>query len=103
MALETLGTFTGHGGAGMQGTGTGTVAKAVRELQGQQFTVTTGAGADTDITVTGIATTDTVAAIINLTDGANVSGTITITAADTIQISTSTAAKTLLVIWYDKP
>lgn len=80
------------------------------ELQGLKFAVVTGANANTDITVTGIATEDTLVAVVGIDgDNATLASTVvdrkaatSITAANTIQCTASTAAERLLVVWYDK-
>lgn len=80
------------------------------ELQGLKFAVVTGANANTDITVTGIATEDTIVAAIGIDgDNATLANTVTdrkaatsITAANTIQCTASTAAERLIIVWFDK-
>lgn len=89
----------------------GQLESVIRELQQLKIRVAAGAAAATDITVAGIATIDTlvqvlrldrdaVAANINLTaHGSEAS----ITAADTIQLSTTdTTGDTLIVVYFDK-
>jgi len=65
------------------------------------MTVCTGAGANTDITLTGITAADTVKAVVNLTDLAQVALAGLVISADKFKITASTASKTLLVLWYD--
>jgi len=94
----------GNGGAGMQGSGKGTAAKMIRELQGQQFDMASGAAAASPITVTGIDVGDTVAAVINQTDNVNQDvNDITISADAITFAGQDTSGDSLLVIWYQKP
>lgn len=65
------------------------------------LTVCTGAGANTNITLTGITAADTVKAVINLSDLAQVSLAGLVISADAFKITASTASKTLLVLWFD--
>ena len=62
-------------------------------------TVTSGAGATTNVTVTGIATTDRIVGVFNVTDA--VMNTFAITSANNIQSATDTTGDTLLVTWED--
>ncbi len=101
MNLETNNSL-GHGGNGFQGTGTGSAAKMIKELQGLTIEAVAGAGADTDIAVTGIDTTDTLVAVINVTDGDNPAG-ISVTSTGNIQSTETTAGDTLTVYWFQKP
>ena len=87
------------------------IAKVLAELQNINFFVADGAAAEADITVTGIGLTDTVLAVMNLPVDGNVDdltvmdvAEVSITAADTIQLSTTaTTGDKLLVIYLAKP
>lgn len=76
---------------------------AIRQLQNSWNFVVAGAGADTDITVTGAKLGDAVK-VVSFSGGTPSvpSGTASVTAADTIQITSSTAGGTLLVTVYPK-
>lgn len=88
-----------------------TIEEVLGELQRLKVAITAGAAADADITVTGIRATDTIRSVIAI-DGDNatpadsvidVTSEVSITANDTIRLSTtSTAAYRLMVTWYDK-
>lgn len=84
---------------------------AIYELQRLKFTVVAGAGAATNIAVAGIATEDTLVAVIRLDRDAtaaniNMSNLIaeaSITSAGNIQNSTTvTTGDALMVVWFDK-
>jgi hypothetical protein len=66
-----------------------------------------GAAAATNIAISGIATTDLLVQVIELTSGAVSAlrgGEASITSAGNIQLSTTnTTGKTLLVLWFDRP
>lgn len=79
----------GDGGAGMQGDGPGTVAAAIKELQGLNVTLLAGALADTKIDVAAIRSEDTILTCLN-----NAAGTIT-DVTDTMSINTLFATGTL--------
>lgn len=65
--------------------------------------VVTGAGANTNIAVTGIATEDTVVAAILFTAGVpSECAAVTIASAGNIKTSTDTSTKPVLVVWLDK-
>jgi len=81
----------------------------LKELQGLKVSVVAGTTANTDITVSGISTSDTILAVLELvgagvdvTDIQDETGNASITAANTIQISTDTSGSKLIVLWYDK-
>ena|ERR1044072_8472824 len=88
----------------------GSLYNILKELQGLKINVVAGAGANTNIAVTGIVTTDTLLAVLQFEpdDGTsstmitNRTGTTSITSAGNIQCTVSTASKQLLVVWYDK-
>lgn len=75
---------------------------ARNEWEMLKFNVVTGANANTDITLTGITTTDKIVKIINLTDLADVDPAGLVIAADKFKITASTASKKILVIWADR-
>lgn len=89
------------------------VAAAVSELQRLKCTVVAGANANTDITVTGITTSDTLLAVHRHVDPAasttaavvDHTSVASITAAGKIQCTNATntnAGDRLVVWWYDK-
>lgn len=95
------------GGSGLHGDAVVSLAKALGELQRLKVTVVTGNQlADVNLTLTGIATTDTIVATLeqDSTSGVlvNHAGTVTVTAASTIQSSAVTTGKNLVVVWFDK-
>lgn len=91
MSLEVL-TNLGFGGSG----GQDKVPKVLAELQGETFTLVDGAGAATAIPITGIEPEDTVAAVLNLTDLAQIAiGTVSIVdrkATGTLTLATTVAS-----------
>lgn len=62
----------------------------------------TGANASTDIALTGIVANDAVINIINLTDLAEVSLAGLVVKAGAVNITASTSAKKLLIVWRDR-
>ena len=91
----------GNGGNGMQGSGTGSAAKMIKELQGLQTSIVTGAGVSTNVAVTGILLADTIIGVANITDTTN--HVFTVTSNGNIQSTDDTTAKQLLVTWMKKP
>ena len=92
----------GQGGIGMHGTGEGTAAQAIKELQSLRIAVVTGAAANTKLAVADIRQRDTVLSALNNNAGAitDVTGTITIDdlrAKGTITVGTAVAADTVTV------
>lgn len=87
-----------------------TLKAILTEIQGLKITVVAGAGATTNIAVTGIATVDTLLSVLQLvgagsdvTDIADRTGEASITSAGNIQLSsTDTSGSKLIVVWYDK-
>ena len=75
---------------------------ALRQLQDMSMFVAAGTTADTDITVTGVKVGDDIKAIAFDTGVPETVGTVTITAAATVQISTDTSGKTILFFIYPK-
>lgn len=84
----------------------GDLVDILTELQGLSFAVGTGAGADTNIAVTGITTSDTLAFVLEVTaDTAALTdrtATSSITSAGNIQCTASTAGNQLIIVWYNK-
>lgn len=82
--------------------GSGADGKAVGAQRPEiKSAVADGAAANTDITVTGIGVDDELVGVVSLdgTSSTDLLGTATIQAADTIQITSSTASGKLLVVW----
>lgn len=76
--------------------------KAIKELQSVNQFVADGAIAVTDITVTGIGSTDTIETVTMFAAGvpSDVTAEASITAADTIQLSTTNSTSNKLVVRY---
>lgn len=81
----------------------------LRELQGLSWAVVNGAGANTNIAVSGITTSDTLAFVAeftiatgNLTGINDRTSTSSITSAGNIQCTQSTSGSRLIVVWYNK-
>jgi len=110
MALETIKATFGRGLKDVFGTGSGKLRNILKELQGLKITRVAGAAADTNIAVTGIATTDTLLSVLVIDTAAAAGSGITdltsetaITSAGNIQHdTTSSSGKDVLVFWYDK-
>lgn len=104
MTLE-ANTLLGHGGAGFQGDGAGSAAKMIKELQGLQVVVLTGAAASTNIAVAGIKMTDTILSCIEYEAGVPVDRTsvTTITSAGNIQSTDASTGNKLVLMYYVKP
>lgn len=115
MALQAIPSNFGQAGSKLTDSGTGGLKSiltemkaAIEALQGEvsavsdlKFSTVTGANADTNIAVTGLAVGDNIKHIVNLTDLADVAlAGMTITAGN-FKITASTATKKLLVIWQD--
>lgn len=90
--------FLGWGGSGLNTD----LLPAMTELQGMRVAAVTGAGADTNMTLTGIKAGDYVLSIVNMTDGTNVSMAGLVITADNIKITADTTSKHLLVQWAPK-
>lgn len=108
MSLHTIPDAFGSGGSGLCD---GTLKSILTELQGLSFALVNGAAADTDITLTGIATEDTIAFILGLDPDnetaaeqvLDFTADFAITAADTIKAATqATTGYDLVVVWYNK-
>ena len=72
-----------------------------------KFAIVSGTTADTDITLTGIATEDVIVSVISLEDNTTAdpvdrTSVTSITAANVIQTSTATASEFLCVTWIDR-
>ena len=95
----------GDGGTGMHGRGDGSAAKMIEELQSLTVEVLAGAGADTDIAVAGIKTTDTILSCIEYVAGVPTdrTGATSITSAGNIQVSVATTGNQLVLMYYVKP
>ena len=91
--------------------GSPTLLDLIKEMRALKVSVVTGAAAVTNIAVTGIATEDTILAVVGV-DGDNatlaltvidVTGEASITSAGNIQCATTnTSTNRLIVFWYDK-
>ena len=96
MTKEVIPADLGDGGAHLNDSLKGILT----ELQGLTVDVVDGAGVSTNVAVTGIATEDTLVKVVNVTDWATV--TFTITSAGNIRSTTDTTGKKLLVFWLNK-
>jgi len=103
MALE-QNALLGHGGTGFQGTGAGSAAAMIRELQGLTVVVLTGAAANTNIAVAGIETEDTIVSAIEFEAGVPVdrTGVTSITSAGNIQINDVTTGNKVVLTYFRK-
>lgn len=103
MALE-QNSMLGHGGTGFQGTGAGSAAAMIKELQGLTVKVLTGAASATNIAVSGIATTDTILSCIEYESGVPVDRTsvTTISSAGNIQIVNDTTGNKVVLMYFHK-
>jgi hypothetical protein len=78
---------------------------AIAELQSKKIEILDGAGADTDIAITGIAVGDTIGSAIEYVAGVPTTdrtATTAVTSAGNIQCSAATTGNVLLVEWYNK-
>lgn len=77
---------------------------ALRELQGKRTSVAAGAAVDTDITVTGIKPGDSIGSVLMFDTGVPSAidlAEVSITAVNTIQLSTTVSTGNQLVVeWY---
>jgi hypothetical protein len=71
---------------------------AIRQLQNAFTFVAAGTTADTDITVTGVGVNDDVELMLVVDTGVpeTAAGTVTVTAANTVQVSVDTSGKSLV-------
>ena len=109
MALETIAPNFGKGHARLAGQLAGSTHNILQELQGLRISVATGAAANTNIAVAGIATDDTLLSVVQFTRGAvtaitmsDVTSTASITSAGNIQLSAASTGHKLIVVWFDK-
>lgn len=95
----------GNGGTGMQGSDPKSAAYMIKELQGLTTVVVAGAGANTNIAIAGIKTTDTIQSCLEFAAGvpANRTSVTSITSAGNIQLTASTTGSTLVVTYFKKP
>lgn len=95
----------GHGGTGFQGTGSGSAARMIKELQGLRQVVLAGAAANADIAVAGIKTTDTILSAIEFEAGVPVDRTsvTAIASAGNVQINNATTGNAVILTYYVKP
>ena len=82
----------GKGGAGMQGQGAGSAARAIKELQGLQVSLVTGGAANSKLALAAITPRDTVIAAHNNNAGVLTDVTATTTISDNRASGTVTAA-----------
>lgn len=82
----------GKGGAGMQGQGAGSVARAIKELQGLQVSLVTGGAANSKLALAAITPRDTLIAAHNNNAGVLTDVTATTTISDNRASGTVTAA-----------
>lgn len=104
MTLETKDNL-GHGGTGFQGTGPGSAAAMIKELQGLTTNIGDGTTAATNIAVAGIALEDTLQSVIMFAGGvpSDVTSEASITSAGNIQLSTTdSTGNKLLITWFNK-
>lgn len=103
MALEQNPSL-GSGGTGFQGNGRGSAAAMIKELQGLSVRVVNGAAPATNIAVSGIATEDTILAVIKFSAGvpSDVTADATIFSAGNIRLSSDSADTTLQVFFFNK-
>lgn len=121
MALESLTAVSGEGlpgGAGGAAADIDQLVAAVKELQRLKVSVVAGAAADTNIAIAGIATVDTILAVLRfdiaadtgtdatgnkVADLTDLTAEAAITSAGNIQLAdTATTGDKLLVLWFDK-
>lgn len=91
MALEDTSSL-GKGGSGFQGTGPGSAAAAIKELQGLKVAVLAGTTADTKIDVAAIRSEDTVLSCIELATGVPTDRTANTTISTLFATGTLTAS-----------
>jgi hypothetical protein len=93
------------------GSSSNNVGAILKEIRGLKVAVVTGTTADTNIAISGIATEDTLLAVLGINGTGeevladtlvDLSATTSITSAGNIQCTDSTASWRLLVFWYDK-
>ncbi len=82
----------GKGGAGLQGQGAGSAARAIKELQGLQVSLVTGGAANSKLALAAITPRDTLIAVHNNNAGTLTDVTANTTIADNRATGTVTAA-----------
>lgn len=92
----------GKGGAGFHGSGPGSAAAMIRELQGITQTVVAGAAASTNIPVPGIGAGDTILSAVMFAAGVPSMVPASVTSAGNIQSTTDTTGSQLLVTYFKK-
>lgn len=82
------------------------LSNIITELQGLTVSLGTGAGANTNIAITNIATTDTLLGVFEIpaatTTLVDRTATSSITSAGNIQCTQSTSGNQVMVFWYNK-
>lgn len=103
MALEQNPSL-GNGGAGFQGSGSGSAAAMLKELQGLSIRVVAGAAASTSIAVAGIATEDTILSVVKFSAGvpSDVTADAAIYSAGNIRLTSDSAGTVLQVFFFNK-
>ncbi len=103
MALE-QNAMLGQGGTGFQGSGPGSAAAMIKELQGLTVKVLDGAAANTNIAVAGIEVEDTIVSAIEFAAGvpADRTAVATITSAGNIQINDDTSGNKVILTYFRK-
>lgn len=104
MTLETNPTL-GNGGDGMQGSGPGSAARMIRELQRLTTVVIDGAAANTSIAVAGLGASDTIQSAIMYAAGvpSNVTANATVYSAGNVRFNVTTAGNKVVLSFYKKP
>lgn len=75
---------------------------AIKELQGLNVTVVTGAAANTNMALAGIATEDTIVSAVAYTGGVPANATFTVYAAGQVRCAADMTGKTIVVFWFNK-
>lgn len=76
--------------------------KAIEEVRNLKQVIVAGANANTNIAISGIKSTDTIVAAIDITTPAILT-LPTVTSAGNIQFTGSTAAKNLIITYFSRP
>lgn len=100
--MKDIGSQFGSGGSGLSD---GTLATAIRELQGLKTTVVAGAAADTNIAVVGLKEGDTIQSAIRFDAGvpSDITADVEITEDAVIQSSVNTTGNTILLSYFSAP
>lgn len=100
MAMEVL-TVAGQSGLALDEASD--LIAAITELQGLRVDVVAGAGANTNIPITGILTTDTLLAVLMFAAGVPTKRSdASITSNGNIQVVGATTGNVLVVFWFNK-